>query len=425
MFTITWQGGNGLKPVSPPNFEQTLDKLENEISETSVSKWLVRTVCLTTSLQALKISRNYVGEGKAVAISIGTLILTRVLTHKLFVQPKINRLRTEYRLLSGQLERQQHVDSGSLKKLHNMVGLENLKRHVEKIQQKMMVREMRRNASLECKDLSRGHMLFTGNPGTGKTMSSRLLTNILYELGIIKEDKIVIADRSRLVGEHVGHTAIKTEALVNSAQNGVLFIDEAYSLFKPGSDRDYGTEAIEKILVMLEDPKINTLVILAGYHKQMEQLIESNPGFKSRVPIKIHFDDYKNEQLIQIFQKMCDHNGYQLSDDAVTICKETLLDIKKQEGEHFANARSIRNFFESVQSAQECRLAREFGAQFDGNNGTPQEDSITSQGANSAHPTADVEQLMEFSVADLKAAMEDYQYQSAYHESDAWKDIYR
>ncbi|WP_257263726.1 AAA family ATPase, partial [Endozoicomonas sp. ONNA2] len=297
----------------------------------------------------------------------------------------------------------------------------------EKIHEKMIVRKIRKSANLECKDLSRGHMLFTGNPGTGKTMSAKLLTHILYELGIIKENKFVSADRSSLVGQYVGITSIKTEELFNSAENGVLFIDEAYSLFKPNTGHDFGPEAIEKLLLLLEDPKTNTLVILAGYDKQMEELIKSNPGFKSRVPIKIHFDDYSDEQLIEIFQKMCDKNGYQLSDDAFTVCKEKLSDIKKHEGEHFANARSVRNFFESVQSAQESRLAKEFGVHFDETppfDGTAQEDPATAQGADSDHLTIDVKQLMEFSASDLKVAAKDHQDQSGSHDPETWRNIY-
>lgn len=427
MFTISWQFGYDLTQALPQTFDQTLDALEKQISETSRTKWLLRSVSLATSLQTLIISRPYVGDGAAAALSLGTMVLTRVLTHRLLVQPKIDRLRQEYRLLSGQLDRQHQVDSDSLQKLRNMVGVENLKAHAEKLHQKMVVRKMRKNAGLKCDDLSRGHMLFTGNPGTGKTMSAQVITHILYELGIIKEDKTVIADRSSLVGEFIGKTALKTEQLVNSAKNGVLFIDEAYSLFHPGSDKDFGPEAIEKLLLMLENRDINTIVIMAGYPRQMEQLMESNPGFRSRVPVKIHFEDYSDGQLINIFQFMCDKNGYQLAEDAVTVCKEKLSDIKKYEGEHFANARSVRNFFERVQSVQEFRLAEAPGVQpVGGSDGATQESPLVPQGASPFSPTDEVvQQLMAFTVADLEMAAEDYQSMSVSQNSGDWKNMYR
>lgn len=427
MFTISWQFGYDLTQALPQTFDQTLDALEKQISETSRTKWLLRSVSLATSLQTLIISRPYVGDGAAAALSLGTMVLTRVLTHRLLVQPKIDRLRQEYRLLSGQLDRQHQVDSDSLQKLRNMVGVENLKAHAEKLHQKMVVRKMRKNAGLKCDDLSRGHMLFTGNPGTGKTMSAQVITHILYELGIIKEDKTVIADRSSLVGEFIGKTALKTEQLVNSAKNGVLFIDEAYSLFHPGSDKDFGPEAIEKLLLMLENPDINTVVIMAGYPRQMEQLMESNPGFRSRVPVKIHFEDYSDGQLVNIFQFMCDKNGYQLAEDAVTVCKEKLSDIKNYEGDHFANARSVRNFFERVQSVQEFRLAEAPGVQpVGGSDGATQESPLVPQGASPFSPTDEVvQQLMAFTVADLEMAAEDYQSMSVSQNSGDWKNMYR
>ncbi|USE37897.1 AAA family ATPase [Endozoicomonas sp. SCSIO W0465] len=435
MFTLSWQFGSEWTQSSPQTFDQTVDALEKQISETSLTKWFLRSVSLVASLEALRISRPYVGDGGAVAITLGTIVLSRVLTHKLLVQPKINRLRQEYRLLSDQLERQQQADSDSLQELRNMSGVENLKAHAEKLQQKMIVRKMRKKAGLKCDDLSRGHMLFTGNPGTGKTMSAQMITHILYELGIIKEDKIVMADRSGLIAKFMGETALKTEQLVNSAKNGVLFIDEAYSLIQPGSAGDFGPEALAKLLLMLEKPEVNTVVIMAGYRKQMEQLMASNPGLRSRIPVKIHFEDYSDEQLIKIFQFMCVKNGYQLAEDAFDVCKEKLSDIQKYEGDHFANARSVRNFFERVQLIQECRLAKEIGEQSDGSHGTPQEDSLTPQGNSSVDPVADdpaaddpaadgVKPLMELSVSDLELAAADYQSQSVSRDSGDWKGMF-
>ena len=422
----TWQNYAGLTPATPQTFDQTLDALEDQISEASSVMWFNRTVTLVACAVVFNFSRPFVGDTAAVAISSATFTVTRAFTERLLIQPKLKRLREEYHKLSDQLERRQQAHSASYQELRNMVGLEGLKAYAEKLHQKMKIRKMRKDIGLECDDLSSGHMLFTGNPGTGKTISAQLLTHILYELGVIKEDKIVKADRSELVGEFIGSTAIKTKELVHSAKNGVLFIDEAYSLFKANSDKDFGSEAIQQLLIMLEEPDSNTIVIMAGYSKQMEQLIGSNPGLRSRIPVKIHFDDYTDEQLINIFRLMCEKKGYVLTADALNICKEKLPDIKKREGDHFANARSVRNFFESVKYAQECRLVNEYAERFDDSNGARHEDSVTPLDSNPANPNVDVvQQLKEFTASDIETAATDHQRQSKSHASDDWMNIYR
>lgn len=422
---VTWQNYAGLTPTTSQTFDQTLDALENQISEASAVVWFNRSVSLLASAGVMNFSRPFVGDAAAVAISSATFAATRAFTERLLIQPKLKRLREEYHKLSDQLERRQQAHSASSQELRNMVGLDGLKAYAEKLHKKIKVQKMRKDIGLECDDLSSGHMLFTGNPGTGKTISAQLLTHILYELGVIKENKIVKADRSELVGEYIGSTAIKTKELVHSAKNGVLFIDEAYSLFQGNSDKDFGSEAIEQLLIMLEEPDTNTVVIMAGYPKQMEQLIDSNPGFRSRISVKIHFDDYTDEQLINIFRLMCEKKGYVLTEDAFNICKEKLPDIKKREGDRFANARSVRNFFESVKSAQECRLVNEYAERFDDSNGARPEDPLTPQDTNPASPNVDVvQQLKELTASDIETAATDQQYQSKPHEPEAWKDIY-
>ena len=435
MQPITWRDFSGLTSTlrdyagftstTPQTFDQTMDALENQISEASGVMWFNRTVSLVASAGVFNFSRPFVGDAAAAAISGGIFTATRVLTEKLLIQPKLKRLREEYHQLSGQLERRRQAHSASSQELRNMVGLDGLKAYAEKLRHKIKVQKMRKDIGLEYDDLSSGHMLFTGNPGTGKTISAQLLTHILYELGVIKEDKIVKADRSELVGEYIGSTAIKTKELVHSARNGVLFIDEAYSLFQDSSNNDFGSEAIEQLLIMLEEPDTNTIVIMAGYPKQMEQLIDSNPGFRSRISVKIHFDDYTDEQLINIFRLMCEKKGYVLTEDAFNICKDKLPDIKKREGDRFANARSVRNFFESVKSAQECRLVNEYAERFDDSNGSRHEDSLTPRDTNPAYPNVDVvQQLKEFTASDIETAAADQQYQSKPHEPEAWRDIY-
>lgn len=200
------------------------------------------------------------------------------------------------------------------------------------------------------------HMVFTGNPGTGKTTVARLLGDIFKGLDILDSNKVVEVTRADLVGKYVGETAIKTKEVINSALGGILFIDEAYTLNTSKSD-DFGKEAIDTLLKMMEDHRNNLIVIVAGYDCLMKEFIESNPGLKSRFTRVLHFDDYNEGQLYEIFTELCDKYNLFLDDEAAKCVTEYFKQLVKGKTENFGNAREVRKFFEKITVAQSMRIA--------------------------------------------------------------------
>jgi SpoVK/Ycf46/Vps4 family AAA+-type ATPase len=199
------------------------------------------------------------------------------------------------------------------------------------------------------------HMVFTGNPGTGKTTVARLLGQIYFDIGLLTSPKVVEVSRGDLVGEYVGHTAPKTQKVFYSALGGILFIDEAYSLFKTGND--FGSEAVETILKLMEDNREKIVVIIAGYPREIEELLLSNPGLTSRFSKSLHFDDYSREELAQIFKKMVANYHNQLS-EAAQYKIEYLINHYYDLGYFRSNARAIRNIFEETIKKQSNRLSK-------------------------------------------------------------------
>jgi stage V sporulation protein K len=199
------------------------------------------------------------------------------------------------------------------------------------------------------------HMVFTGNPGTGKTTVARLLGQIYYDIGILTENKVVEASRQDLVGEYIGHTAPKTQKLFEKALGGILFIDEAYSLFKTGND--FGKEAIETLLKLMEDNREKIVVIIAGYPNEMDELLLSNPGLKSRFSKFLHFEDYSKDELVDIFDKMVREYHNVLTVGA-RFKIEHLIDTYYDTGAFNANARAVRNIFEETTKRQSLRLSK-------------------------------------------------------------------
>lgn len=196
------------------------------------------------------------------------------------------------------------------------------------------------------------HMCFYGNPGTGKTEVARLLANILYDEGILAENKFIETDRSGLVAEHVGHTALKTHKLIKDALGGVLFIDEAYSLAN-GVKNGVAQEAVDALIADMENYRGKICVILAGYKTQMEHLLSLNPGFKSRINRYIDFPDYSSDELLEIAKSMLISSKYSITDDALREIGR-ILEIEKT-SESFANARTVRNVLESIYEIQALR----------------------------------------------------------------------
>lgn len=200
------------------------------------------------------------------------------------------------------------------------------------------------------------HCVFVGNPGTGKTTVARLLASIYKDLGVLKSGHLVEVDRSDLVGEYVGQTAIKTDKVIDSAIDGVLFIDEAYTL-ATGNNMDYGNEAIATLLKRMEDERERLVVILAGYPENMHHFIDSNPGLQSRFSRYIEFEDYSAEELEKIFELNVYKNDYKLSPEALQVLRDELSKAVINKDEKFGNARYVRNLFEHAIENQANRLA--------------------------------------------------------------------
>jgi probable Rubsico expression protein CbbX len=203
------------------------------------------------------------------------------------------------------------------------------------------------------------HMSFTGRPGTGKTTVAMRMAKILHSLGYVRKGHLVVATRDDLVGQYVGHTAPKTKEMLKKAIGGVLFIDEAYYLYRPENERDYGQEAIEMLLTAMENQRDDFVVILAGYKERMDTFFQSNPGFHSRIAHHVQFPDYSLDELVQIAELMVRQQMYAFDDDSRAAFRE-YLELRVQQP-HFANARSVRNALDRMKLRQANRLIRAGG----------------------------------------------------------------
>ena len=252
------------------------------------------------------------------------------------------------------LNNHKQIENG-YEELEKLIGLESIKKDIKELSNFLKMQKKRKEKGMKMVPMSL-HLVFTGNPGTGKTTIARILASIYKDIGALSKGHVVEVDRTDLVAEYIGQTAPKTAAKIKEAMGGILFIDEAYTLAK-GDGKDFGQEAIDTLLKAMEDHREDFIVIVAGYPAEMHKFINSNPGLKSRFNKYINFPDYSAKELLQIFKEMCESYEYHLTKEAEELVDREIIFIEKHKKENFANARTIRNLFEKVITKQASRLA--------------------------------------------------------------------
>lgn len=240
------------------------------------------------------------------------------------------------------------------KELANLVGLDSVKEIMREIYAWIYINKQRELSGLKS-DNQVLHMLFKGNPGTGKTTVARIIGKLLLKLEVLSKGHLIEVERADLVGEYIGHTAQKTRDLVKKASGGILFIDEAYSLGR-GGEKDFGKEAIDTLVKHMEDKAKDFVLILAGYSKEMEQFLLLNPGLRSRFPFIIDFQDYSVTELLDISKMILDEKEYLINEDALLLLQNHLNEIKTKSVYTFSNGRYVRNIIEKAIRKQAVRL---------------------------------------------------------------------
>ncbi|MDV4167489.1 CbbX protein [Rhodovulum sp. FJ3] len=234
-----------------------------------------------------------------------------------------------------------------------LIGLEPVKERIRETAALLLVDRARRQMGLS-QETPTLHMSFSGNPGTGKTTVALKMAGLLHRLGYVRKGHLVSVTRDDLVGQYIGHTAPKTKEVLKKAMGGVLFIDEAYYLYRPDNERDYGQEAIEILLQVMENNRDDLVVIMAGYADRMDKFFSANPGFRSRIAHHIEFPDYRDDELLEISRQMLADQNYHLSAEAEAALDEYIALRRGQP--HFANARSLRNALDRARLRQANRL---------------------------------------------------------------------
>ena len=236
---------------------------------------------------------------------------------------------------------------------NSLIGLEPVKTRIKETASLLLVDKAREKLGLVSESPTL-HMSFSGNPGTGKTTVALKIADLLHRLGYVRKGHLVSVTRDDLVGQYIGHTAPKTKEVLKKAMGGVLFIDEAYYLYRPENERDYGQEAIEILLQVMENSRDDLVVVLAGYKDKMDKFFESNPGFRSRVAHHIDFPDYSNDELLEIAEVMVAGMNYKFNEGSIKAMAE-YIELRRNQP-HFANARSIRNAIDRARLRQANRV---------------------------------------------------------------------
>ena len=316
-------------------------------------KFLAKRYFMLAAEQMLKMAKASEGELQKARFSRAKSLIEKA--ESIGVEKKVRQQEDETSAVTAVKNEKISLEE-ALSRLNALVGLSTVKSKVGDWIDQIKVFKMRKDRGLPVPDMSY-HLVFTGNPGTGKTTVARLMAQIYCALGILSEGQLVEVDRSGLVAGYVGQTAVKTKDVLKKAYGGVLFIDEAYALANGGSN-DFGQEAIDTLLKEMEDKRSNLVVIVAGYDKPMEKFIKSNPGLRSRFKTFINFDDYNGSELYGIFDVTCRKNHYSVDADARFALKDYFRNLYENRNENFGNGRDVRNLFENIVTRQSGRVAR-------------------------------------------------------------------